>query len=199
MSGKLATNGGRTAASNLAAKPSKDAQQPSSTPQSTGHIGVLRTMENFDDLPWNFSLQWPAWRCLDFATVLAKLGIDQLLTYASSAGGLGASLCSLPLSSTPSLTLNYKPMLAHSRTTTEQRSRMDALELGNDSGSLLACQNRPHSPQARGGLCRSPQPLGLYHHALEAPLDSREASHRGGVRQELEQTFSPPPLRLPHC
>jgi len=88
-------------------------------------------MENFDDLPWNFSLRWPAWRCLDFATVLAKLGIDQLLTYASSAGGLGASLCSLPLSSTPSSTLNYKPMLAHSRTTTEQRSRMDALEQGN--------------------------------------------------------------------
>src|ERR1700735_864603 len=131
MSGKLATNGGRTAASNLAAKPSKKAQQPSSTPQSTGHIGVLRTMENFDDLPWNFSLQWPAWRCLDFATVLAKLGIDQLLTYASSAGGLGASLCSLPLSSTPSSTPNYKPMLAHSRTTTEQRSGMDALEQGN--------------------------------------------------------------------
>jgi hypothetical protein len=38
----------------------KKAQQPSSTLQSTGHIGVLRTMENFDNLPWNFSLQWPA-------------------------------------------------------------------------------------------------------------------------------------------
>jgi hypothetical protein len=52
----------------------------------------------------------------------AKLGIDQLLTY--------ASLCwrtrlLSPLSSTPSSTLNYKPMLAHSRTATEQRSRMD--------------------------------------------------------------------------
>ena len=62
---------------------------------------------------------------------LVKLGIDQLLTSPPSAGGLGASLCSLPLSSTPSSTLNYKPMLAHSRTTTEQRSRMDALEQGN--------------------------------------------------------------------
>ena len=29
---------------------------------------------------------------------------------------------------------------------------MDALELGNDSGSLLACRNRQHSPQARGGF-----------------------------------------------
>ena len=77
------TNSRRTAASNLAAKPSKDAREPPSTPQSTGHIGVLRTMENFDDLPWNFSLRRPAWRCFDFATVLAKFGIDQLLTYAS--------------------------------------------------------------------------------------------------------------------
>ena len=43
-------------------------------------------------------------------------------------------------------------MLAHSRTTTEQRSDMDALELGNNSGSLLAAGNRRLSPQARGGF-----------------------------------------------
>ena len=154
-------------------------------------------MENFDDLPWNFSLRWPAWRCLDFATVLAKLGIDQLLTYASSAGGLGASLCSLPLSSTPSSTPNYKPMLAHSRTTTEQRSGMDALELGNDSGSLLACQNRPHSPQARGGLRGWTQRLSLDQHRLEEALDSKEDSHRGRARQEIEESFSHlPPIFL---
>src|SRR5580658_5559406 len=158
----------------------KKAQQPSSTLQSTGHFGVLQTMENFDDLPWNFSLRWPAWRCLDFATVLAKLGIDQLLTYASSAGGLGASLCSLPLSSTPSSTPNYKPMLAHSRTTTEQRSCMDALELGNDSGSLLACRNRELSSQARGGLRGWTRRLGLDQQRLEAPWTRRRTRIEGG-------------------
>src|SRR5580658_6830892 len=36
-------------------------------------------MENFDYLPWNFSLRRP----LDIVLILAKLGIDQLLTYAS--------------------------------------------------------------------------------------------------------------------
>ena len=134
---------------------------------------------------------------MDFATVLAKLGIDQLLTYASSAGGLGASLCSLPLSSTPSSTLNYKPMPSHSRTTTEQRSGMDALELGNDSGSLLACRNRPHSPQARGGLRGWTQHLRLDQQGLEAALDSKEDSRRGRARREIEQSFShPPPIFL---
>ena len=49
--------GGRTATPNLAVTPSKDAWRPSSTLQSTGHFGALRTMENFDDLPWNFSLR----------------------------------------------------------------------------------------------------------------------------------------------
>src|ERR1700727_1652380 len=43
-----------------------------------------------------------------------------------------------PHSSTPSSTLNYKPMLAHSRTTTEQRFRMDALEQGNFAGEHAA-------------------------------------------------------------
>src|ERR1700684_1273172 len=104
-----------------------------------------------------------------------------------SAGRLGASLCSLPLSSTPSSTINYKPMLAHSRTTTEQRSDMDALELGNDSGSLLACRNRLHSPQARGRLRGWTQPLGLDQQGLEAVLDSKEDSHRGRVRRELSR------------
>jgi hypothetical protein len=47
--------GGRTAAPNLAATPSKDAWRPSSTLQSTGHLGVLRMMENIDNLPSNFA------------------------------------------------------------------------------------------------------------------------------------------------
>src|ERR1700735_5249634 len=47
--------GRRTAAPNLAARPSKDAQRPSSTLQSTAHVGVLRMMENFDNLPLNLS------------------------------------------------------------------------------------------------------------------------------------------------
>ena len=135
---------------------------------------------------------------MDFATVLAKLGIDQLLTYASLCWRTRLPLCSLPLSSTPSSTLNYKPMLAHSRTTTEQRSGMDVLELGNDSGSLLACRNRPHSPQARGGLCGWTQHLGLDQHGLEAALDSKEDSHRGRVRRAIEQCFSQLPPCLPH-
>src|ERR1700684_941841 len=114
-----------------------------------------------------------------------------------SAGRLGASLCALPLSSTPSSTINYKPMLAHSRTTTEQRSRMDALELGNDSGSLLACRNRQHSPEARGGLRGWTQHLGLVQQGLEAALDSKEDSRRGRARREIEQSFShPPPIFL---
>ena len=107
-------------------------------------------MEKIDNLPSNFSSKDGRLGVLIFATVFSKFGIDQSLP--PSAGGLGASLCSLPLSSTPSSTLNYKPMLAPSRTTTEQRSRMDALELGNDSGSLSDCRNRRHSPQARGGF-----------------------------------------------
>ena len=86
----------------------------------------------------------------------------------------------------PSSPLNYKPMLAHSRTTTEQRSCMDALELGNDSGSLLACRNRPHSPQARGGLRGRTQHLGLDQQGLEAALDSKEDSRRGRARREIE-------------
>ena len=47
--------GRQTAAPNLAARPSKDARRPSSTLQSTGHLGVLRMMENFDNLPSNFA------------------------------------------------------------------------------------------------------------------------------------------------
>ena len=47
--------GRRTAAPNLAARPSKDARRTSSTLQSTGHVGVLRMMGNFDNLPLNFS------------------------------------------------------------------------------------------------------------------------------------------------
>ena len=98
----------------------------------------------------------------------------------------------------PSSPLNYKRMLAHSRTTTEQRSRMDALELGNDSGSLLACRNRQHSPEARGGLRGWTQHLGLDQQGLEAALDSKEDSRRGRARQEIEQSFSHPPPRPPH-
>ena len=114
-----------------------------------------------------------------------------------SAGGLGTSLCSLPLSSTPSSTLNYKPMLAHSRTTTEQRSRMDALELGNDSGSLLAGRNRWHSPQAREALRGWTQHLGLDSHGLEGAPDAKEDSKRGQARWEIEESFShPPPIFL---
>src|ERR1700684_59684 len=175
------------AASNLAVRPSKDALQPSSTLQSTGHFGALQTMENFDDLPLNFSLRWPGWRCCDFATVWANLESISCRRMPPSAGRLGASLCALPPSSTPSSTINYKPMLAHSTTTTEQRSDMDAFELGNDSGSLLACRNRLHSPQARGRLRGWTQPLGLDQQGLEAVLDSKEDSHRGRVRRELSR------------
>jgi hypothetical protein len=47
--------GGRTAAPNFAAMPSEDAWRPSSTLQSTGHLGVLRMMENLDNLTSNFA------------------------------------------------------------------------------------------------------------------------------------------------
>ena len=47
--------GRRTAAPNLAARPSKDAWRASSTLQGTGHVGVLQKMENFDNLPLNLS------------------------------------------------------------------------------------------------------------------------------------------------
>ena len=46
----------------------------------------------------------------------------------------GSFLFSLAIHSLPSSTLNQTPMLAPSRTTTEQRFHMDAVELGNDSG-----------------------------------------------------------------
>ena len=47
--------GGRTAAQNFAETPTKDAWRPSSTLQSTGHLGVLRMMENLDNLTSNFA------------------------------------------------------------------------------------------------------------------------------------------------
>ena len=47
----------------------------------------------------------------------------------------------------PSSPLNQTPMLAPSRNTTEQRFYMDAVELGNDSGSLLAHRNGRFSLQ----------------------------------------------------
>ena len=74
---------------------------------------------------------------------------------------------------------------------------MDALELGNDSGSLLAIRIRQHSPQARGGLRGWTQHLGLDQQGLEAALDSKENSHRGRARQKIEQSFSHlPPIFL---
>src|ERR1700733_7088408 len=47
--------GRQTAAPTVAARPSKDARRPSPTLQSTGHVGVLRMMENFGNLPLNLS------------------------------------------------------------------------------------------------------------------------------------------------
>ena len=44
-------------------------------------------------------------------------------------------------------------MLAPSRNTTEQRSRMDAVELGNDSGSLPAAGGNGFTPTG-GGILR---------------------------------------------
>ena len=75
---------------------------------------------------------------------------------------------------------------------------MDALELGNDSGSLLACRNRRLSPQARGGLRGWTQRLGLDQQGLEAALDSKEDSQRGRAKQEIEESFSHSPPHLPH-
>src|SRR5580658_5217949 len=68
--------GRRTAAPNLAARPSKDAWRPSSTLQSTAHVGVLRMMENFDNLPLNLSSKDGRLGVLIFATVLSKSGRD---------------------------------------------------------------------------------------------------------------------------
>ena len=75
---------------------------------------------------------------------------------------------------------------------------MDALELGNDSGSLLACQTRRLSPQARGGVRGWTQRLGLDQHGLEAAPDLKEDSRRGRARREIEQSSSHPPPHLPH-
>ena len=58
---------------------------PRAVVNSAEHWTHWRALDDgeLDDLPWNFSLRRPAWRCFDFATVLAKFGIDQLLTHAS--------------------------------------------------------------------------------------------------------------------
>ena len=66
--------GEQTAAPNLALKPSKDGDSRRQTLQSSGRVGVLWPMENFDNYLFE---RRPAWRCLDFATVLSKLGTDQ--------------------------------------------------------------------------------------------------------------------------
>jgi len=75
---------------------------------------------------------------------------------------------------------------------------MDALELGDDSGSLLDCQNRRHSPQARGGFSDGLDTSDWINDWLEAALDSKEDSDRGRVRREIEQSFSHPPPHPPH-
>ena len=107
---------------------------------------------------WKFTFESlferrPAW-CFDFCHRFVQIGkrfSAQPPDYQPSLlPSLPLSLSPPTVSSTPSSPLNYKPMLAHSRTTTEQRSRMDALELGNDSGSLSACRTRRLSPHARG-------------------------------------------------
>ena len=68
---------------------------------------------------------------------------------------------------------------------------MDALELGNDSGpaeidSIL--------PKQEGAYVD----LGLDQQGLETALDSKEDSHRGRERREIEQSFSHPPPCLIH-
>ena len=74
---------------------------------------------------------------------------------------------------------------------------MDALELGNDSGSLSASRNRRHSPQARGGLRGWTQRLGLDKHGLDGALDPKEDSDRVRARREIEESFfHPPPILL---
>jgi hypothetical protein len=126
--------------------------RPSSTRLRTGHVGMLRITENFDNLPSNLSSKDGRLGVLIFATVF-QIG-KRLSAQPPDCCRVCLSLSLSPptVSSTPSSPLNYKPMLAHTRTTTEQRSRMDALELGDDSGSLSASRNRRHSPQARGGF-----------------------------------------------
>ena len=93
-----------------------------------------------------------------FATVLSKSGSDQPLINLFACRPRRQPLFSLTIHPTPSSPLNHTPMLAHSRNTTEQRYQTDALELGNDSGSLTArgnqrfcCQQEDLSlPQHRG-------------------------------------------------
>ena len=112
-------------------------------------------MENSDNLPLNLSSKDGRLGVLILPPFvhIGKRFLAQPPDYQPSLlPSLPLSLSPPTVSSTPSSPLNYKPMLAHSRTTTEQRPRMDALELGNDSGSLVASRNRQHSPQARGGL-----------------------------------------------
>src|SRR6202020_609060 len=68
--------------------------------------------------------------CHRFGQIWNRSAADVRLPLLADSAPLSA-LSPSPPSSTPSSTLNYKPILAHSRTTTEQRSRMDALEQGN--------------------------------------------------------------------
>jgi hypothetical protein len=91
-------------------------------------------------------------------------------------------------------------MLAPSRTTTEQRFHMDALELGNDYGSLKPAEMDAFPPSKRGYLSWI-QHCGLWiNTGLEAALDKLTdgLGRRAGGR-EIEPIFSHPPPPLPHC
>jgi hypothetical protein len=87
--------GGQTAAPNLALTPSKDGDSCRPTPQSSGRVRILRTMETLTIIFGFLFERRPVWHCLDFATVLPKSGTDQPLSFGktpSSASRLCASL-----------------------------------------------------------------------------------------------------------
>src|SRR5207245_7919411 len=110
--------------------------------RSSTRITVLQMMANFDNYPW-ISLRRMAGLalftfCNNFVQIGNQSAAQPQKIYTICWLTLLLFLTHKPSPLHPSSPLNHKPMLAPSRNTTEQRSDIGAVELGNDSGCLSA-------------------------------------------------------------
>src|SRR5437879_7266055 len=114
--------------------------------RSSARITVLQMMANFDNYPW-ISLRRMAGLalftfCNNFVQIGNQSAAQPQKIYTICWLTLLLFLTHKPSPLHPSPPLNHKPMLAPSRNTTEQRSDIGAVELGNHSGSLPAARKQ---------------------------------------------------------
>src|SRR5437899_7699437 len=125
--------------------------------RSSARITVLQMMANFDNYPWISLRRMAGLALFTFCNNFVQIGNQsaaqpqKIYTICWLTLLLFLTHKQSPLH--PSSPLNHKPMLAPSRYTTEQRSDIGAVELGNDSGSLSA--GRKQLITIRGGASPS--------------------------------------------